>query len=127
MARDFFRGSSRWTLETGQEIEVDLHADPVGGDYIWRWDTKIAAHNGHAEQSFQQSTFQGAQFTSERLRKRATDYVPVLSESGEAERWLIEAIDGSTSLQEIARTAFAAISEGISPAGRCIPACFDVG
>ena len=92
-------------LETGQEIEVDLHADPVGGDYIWRWDTKVAAHNGHAERSFQLSTFQGAQFTSDRLRKRATDYVPVLSESGQAERWLIEAIDGSTTLQEIATAA----------------------
>jgi protein arginine N-methyltransferase 1 len=92
-------------LETGQEIEVELSADPVGGDYIWRWDTRIAAHNGQAERGFQQSTFQGAQFTSERLRKRATDYVPVLSESGQAERWLIEAIDGSTTLQEIATAA----------------------
>jgi protein arginine N-methyltransferase 1 len=94
-------------LEEGQEIEVDLHADPVGGDYIWRWDTKIAARNGNAERNFQLSTFKGAQFTSERLRKRATDYVPVLSESGEAERCLIEAMDGSTSLQEIARSAVA--------------------
>jgi protein arginine N-methyltransferase 1 len=92
-------------LETGQEIEVDLHADPVGGDYVWRWDTKIAAHNGQAERNFQLSTFQGTQFTSERLRKRATDYVPELSESGLAERWVLEAMDGSTPLQEIARAA----------------------
>jgi len=92
-------------LEAGQEIEIDLHADPVGGDYIWRWDTKISAHDGHAEQNFQLSTFQGAQFTSERLRKRATDFVPVLSESGQAERWLLEAMDGSTPLQEIAQAA----------------------
>jgi protein arginine N-methyltransferase 1 len=92
-------------LEAGQEIEIDLHADPVGGDYIWRWDTKIAAHGGHAEQNFQLSTFQGAQFTSERLRKRATDFVPVLSESGQAEQWLLEAMDGSTPLQEIAQAA----------------------
>jgi protein arginine N-methyltransferase 1 len=92
-------------LEAGQEIEVDLHADPVGGDYIWRWDTKIASYKGQPERIFQQSTLQGAQFTSERLRKRATDYIPVLSESGQAERWLLEAIDGSTPLQEIARTA----------------------
>jgi protein arginine N-methyltransferase 1 len=92
-------------LEAGQEIEVDLHADPVGGDYIWRWDTKIAAHNGQPERVFQLSTFQGAQFTSERLRKRATEYVPVLSESGQAERWLLEAMDGRTPLEEIAQAA----------------------
>lgn len=92
-------------LETNQEIEVDLHADPVGGDYVWRWDTRIATQNGQPERIFRQSTFLGAQFTSERLRKRATDYVPMLSDSGQAERWLIEAIDGSTTLQEIAETA----------------------
>ena len=92
-------------LETNQEIEVDLHADPVGGDYVWRWDTRIATQNGQPERIFRQSTFLGAQFTSERLRKRATDYVPMLSDSGQAERWLIEAMDGSTTLQEIAETA----------------------
>jgi protein arginine N-methyltransferase 1 len=92
-------------LETGQEIEVDLHADPVSGDYVWRWDTKIAGHNAQPERIFRQSTFLGAQFTSEALRKHATDFVPVLSESGEAERWLLEAMNGSTPLQEIAQAA----------------------
>lgn len=92
-------------LEAGQEIEVDLHADPVGGDYIWRWDTKIAAYKDQPERIFRQSTLQGAQFTADRLRKRAADYVPLTSESGQAERWLLEAMDGSTPLQEIAKTA----------------------
>ena len=92
-------------LEAGQEVEGDLHADPVGGDYIWRWDTKIAAHKGQPERNFHQSTFQGAQFTSEALRRRAADYVPVLLEAGHAERWLLEAMDGVTPLQEIARAA----------------------
>lgn len=94
-------------LEAGQEIEVGLHADPVSGDYIWRWDTKIAAHHAQPERVFQQSTFLGAQFTSETLRKRAADFVPVISESGQAERWLIEAMDGSMPLQEIAQAAVA--------------------
>jgi protein arginine N-methyltransferase 1 len=92
-------------LEAGQKIEVDLHADPVSGDYVWRWDTRIAAHNGQPERVFRLSTFQGAQFTPDRLRKRATEFVPVLSESGLAERWLLEAMDGSTTLQELAHTA----------------------
>src|SRR5271169_4041944 len=92
-------------LDAGQEIEVDLHADPISGDYIWRWDTKISAHSAQPERVFRQSTFLGAQFTSETLRKRATDFVPELSESGQAERWLIEAMDGSTPLQEIAQAA----------------------
>ncbi len=92
-------------VETDQEIEVDLRADPVGDDHVWRWDTKIAAHKGHPERVFRQSTFLGAQFTPEGLRRRAVDFVPKLSESGQAERWLIEAMDGGTTLQEIANTA----------------------
>lgn len=93
------------SLEAGQEIFVELHADPVGGDYIWRWDTLIPAAHGQPERIFRQSTFEGAQFTSEVLRRRSVDYVPVLSETGQAERWLLQAIDGSTPLQEIAEDA----------------------
>jgi protein arginine N-methyltransferase 1 len=92
-------------LEPGQEIEVDLRADPVGGDYVWRWDTKIDAHKGQPRRNFEMSTFQGAQFSAERLRKRATDYVPSLSESGQVERWLLEAMNGTTPVEEIAQAA----------------------
>ncbi len=92
-------------LEPGQEIALDLHADPVGGDYVWRWDTKIGAGKDQPARSFEMSTFQGSQFSAARLRKRATDYVPRLSESGQVERWLLEAMNGSTPLQEIAQAA----------------------
>ena len=29
------------TISEGREIQVELHTDLVGGDYIWRWETKI--------------------------------------------------------------------------------------
>ena len=92
-------------LAAGQEIQLDLHADPVGGDYIWRWDTKVFAPNGQLQRTFRQSTFEGAQFSAEALRRRSVDYVPVLSETGQAERWLLQAMDGSTALQDIAEDA----------------------
>jgi type I protein arginine methyltransferase len=93
------------TLEADQQIDVALYADPVGGDYIWRWDTTILAKNGHPDRTFHQSTFESAQFSSETLRRKSVDYVPVLSEAGQAERWLLQAMDGSTSLQDIAQAA----------------------
>jgi type I protein arginine methyltransferase len=93
------------TLDVGQEMEVDLHADPVGGDYIWRWDTRIAGPQGQPARSFRQSTFEGAQFMSETLRRCAADYVPVLTEAGHAERWLLQAMNGIAPLQEIAQAA----------------------
>ncbi len=92
-------------LEAGQQIEVDLHADPVGGDYIWRWETKIPAYSGQPERIFRQSTFEGAQFMSETLRRHAVDYVPHLTEAGLAEHWLLQAMNGVAPLQEIAQAA----------------------
>jgi hypothetical protein len=88
----------------GQEIQVDLHADLVGGDYIWRWETKINAGDG-PPRHFKQSTFQGTNFAPRSLHRRAADFVPALSEAGEAERWILQAMDGKTSLQEIAQEA----------------------
>jgi len=89
----------------GQEVEVTLHADLIGSDYIWRWETEIYGSSGHGARHFKQSTFQGANFTPQSLRRRAADFVPSLSEEGRADRWLLQAMDGKTSLQQMARAA----------------------
>jgi len=93
-------------ISVRQEIQVDLHADLVGGDYIWRWETKIYEEGkGQVVQHFRQSTLESAQLSPQWLRRHAADFVPVLSEVGEAERWLLEAMDGNAPLQEIAQAA----------------------
>jgi type I protein arginine methyltransferase len=92
-------------VEKGQEIHVGLHADLVGLDYIWRWETRIPAAANNAELHFQQSTFQGANFSPHSLRRQAVDFVPLLSEAGQADLWMLERMDGSASLQNIAQSA----------------------
>jgi type I protein arginine methyltransferase len=92
-------------IEEGQEISVDLHANLVGKDYIWRWETEIAAANGGKKVHFRQSAFEGLTVSSHTLRRHAVDYVPVLTAEGEAERFLMGAMDGTTSLEEIAKRA----------------------
>ncbi|HWW18493.1 MAG TPA: 50S ribosomal protein L11 methyltransferase [Candidatus Saccharimonadales bacterium] len=89
----------------GQKIEVQLQADLVASDYIWRWDTKIYGSDARAERHFQQSTFEGSQFSPASLRRRAADFVPTLSDAGRADRWLLHAMDGKASLQQIAQAA----------------------
>src|SRR6267142_228296 len=101
----FFPWPQAVSLEVGQEIEVSLHANLVDDDYIWRWETKMAGNGKDADRFFQQSTFQGANFTPQSLRRRAADFVPFLSGEGEANRWMLQAIDGKSSLQEIAQAA----------------------
>jgi type I protein arginine methyltransferase len=92
-------------IEQGQQIQVRLHADLVGNDYVWQWETKIPANRFGPERHFKQSTFYGEHFSPASLRRRAADFVPKLSEAGEADRWLLQAVDGKSSLQEIAQRA----------------------
>ena len=92
-------------VQKGQKIVGSLQANLVGQEYVWRWETKVAGSAKDASRCFQQSTFQGANFTSESLRRRAADFVPSLSEEGQADRWLLQAMDGKTSLQQMAQAA----------------------
>lgn len=92
-------------LAKEQEIQVGLHADFVDQDYIWRWETRIPARANRPALHFQQSTFQGANFSLQSLRRQAVNYVPRLSEAGQADLWMVERMDGSTSLQNIAQSA----------------------
>jgi len=92
-------------LEKGQSIQIKLHADPVGQDYTWRWETRISATANTAELNFQQSSFQGEHFSPQLLRRAAADYVPVLTEAGQADLWMLKRMDGSASLQIIAQSA----------------------
>lgn len=92
-------------VEKGRKIRLELHADLVGQDYIWRWETRISAVPNRAELHFEQSTFQGTNFSPHSLRCQAVDYAPLLSEAGQADLWMLERMDGSASLQKIAQSA----------------------
>lgn len=55
-------------LAADDRVEVSLRADPVGGDYVWTWNTSIA---GAEPRRFAQSTFAGAPLSRERIRRLA--------------------------------------------------------
>jgi protein arginine N-methyltransferase 1 len=93
------------SLHEGDVCSIDLHADLVGNDYIWQWETNIPASRGRNEVRFKQSTFYGSLFPPSVLQKRKQDFVPVLNETGQAERWLLQAMDGSRTLENIAAEA----------------------
>jgi len=101
----FLPWSEPVAVTAGQEILVSLHADLVGSEYIWRWESKIYNEEKTLVRSFQQSTLQGALFSPQRLRRCAVDFVPRLSQAGRAETWLLTAMDGKTPLQQIAQAA----------------------
>jgi protein arginine N-methyltransferase 1 len=92
-------------LATGQPVEVELHADRVGDDYVWRWRSRF--QNGAAHREFSQSTLEGARFLGRALERRSAGFVPKLSRSAEAESWVLQSMDGSRSVERIAAEAAA--------------------
>ena len=93
------------SLREGEICSVNLRAHLVGNDYIWQWETSIPASAERKEIRFVQSTFYGSLFPPSLLQKRKQDFVPVLNETGQAERWLLQAMDGSRTLENIAAEA----------------------
>ena len=62
----------------------------------------VPATDTRAAIDFRQSSFYGSVFSPSYLKKHSAQFVPVLSEAGLAERWILEAIDGNRSLESIA-------------------------
>jgi protein arginine N-methyltransferase 1 len=93
------------SLCQGEICSIELRAQLVGNDYVWQWETSLPNVAARKQVRFVQSSFHGSLFPPSMLRKRATGYVPVLSEAGLAERWILQAMDGKRALQDIAAEA----------------------
>ena len=95
------------SLREGQEVSVQVHANLVGKDYLWRWETQILPFDGGDKIHFQQNSFEGANVSPQTLRRHATTHVPILTEQGEADRFFLQEMNGSATLEEIAAKAAA--------------------
>ena len=101
----FFPWKQPVPLTLGQNVCLKLEAKFVGDDYFWRWTTDIEAPNGVGGPRihFDQSSLQGEVISLEVLQKRASVYVPQLSEEVRIRRRTLEMMDGRASLEDIAR------------------------
>ena len=92
-------------MSEGQLMQIKLQADLVASDYVWRWETHVGSRDDLPALHFRQSTFFGSCFSPLSLQRHAVDFVPARNEPGEANLWLLQAMDGKNSLQEIAQLA----------------------
>ena len=101
----FFPWLEAVPVSEGQDIQIKLQADLVGSNYVWRWETRVGPGDGTRALHFRQSTFHGSCLSPQSLRRRAMDYVPARNEAGEVNLWLLQAMEGKMSLQQIAQAA----------------------
>lgn len=97
----------------GDTISISIHADLVGEDYVWRWDTCVLGQGCPSliRTRFKQSTFFGATLSPANLQKRVCHHTPVLKEDGQIDRFVLSLIDGDKSLEVIARQTAAQFPE----------------
>ncbi|HET7234586.1 MAG TPA: class I SAM-dependent methyltransferase [Longimicrobium sp.] len=89
-------------LAPGDRVRAELSARFVGGDYVWSWNTEIV-RNGQPPLTFRQSTFHTIVPSPTRLRKRDDGFRATLGEDGRVGAFVLQRMDGSASLGEIAR------------------------
>ena len=91
-------------LAVGDVVNIDLSAKLIRDDYIWNWNTRVVEHSPSEVEkaSFTQSTFYGMPLAPAALEKKSSGYIPSLGEDGRIIRFVLEAIDGQASLNDIA-------------------------
>jgi PRMT5 arginine-N-methyltransferase/ribosomal protein L11 methyltransferase PrmA len=92
-------------VSTGDRIEVKFMAHLPKTEYIWSWNTRIfdQGDEERCKADFKQSTFLGSPFSLDQLKKRAASHMPNLNQSGQIQEFVLSHMNGSTSLEEIAR------------------------
>jgi len=100
----FFPWSQPVNLEPGDVVRVKLHCNLVAEDYIFRWSTRVLGEGTNAEvkASFDQSSFHSSPLSPAYLRKGAETHVPRCNGDASIDQFVLAAMDGRTSLGEIA-------------------------
>jgi type I protein arginine methyltransferase len=102
-SRGFFPWRNPVDLAIGDTVDVELAADPMGDDYLWRWNTRVTTGEGSAKAAFEQSTFDGTHLSVDQLRRRAHSHVPRLNADGEIDRLILDRFGDGDSLESVAR------------------------
>lgn len=100
----FFPWIEPVSLQSGDRIHIKLRADLTGQDYTWSWKTAIynKLSDKVPQKRFHQSTFFSELLSLQKLKRRSATYRPKLKTQGELDALVLQKMDGSHNLQEIA-------------------------
>jgi protein arginine N-methyltransferase 1 len=94
-------------ITKGDKITLDIRADLIGGQYVWRWHTRI--HSGDKSRAikadFEQSTDLESTLESAKLHESVLNFKPSRSETGEIDHFILGRMDGRNTIDQIAGQA----------------------
>jgi protein arginine N-methyltransferase 1 len=90
-------------LEPSDLTQLTFDAVLLGTEYVFRWETMVTSgRDGSVKTHFRQSTLDGTVLPREALRRKRDDHVPsILSDRGPL-HFVLDRVDGISSLSEIA-------------------------
>jgi type I protein arginine methyltransferase len=105
----FFPWPNSVDLKPSDRVSFRMKANLIEDKYIWRWETIIrGAEPGQAIKAhFRQSSLHGHPIVLQSLNKREAEYNPAPSEDTRIDLFILERIDGNTSLRQIAHALVA--------------------
>lgn len=89
-------------VTAGDSFTVSVEAVLADGEYVWRWRTQVIGADGTLRASLDQSTVQSVPLPLSRLRRREASHLAALGIEGEIDRFVLEQMDGQSTLTEIA-------------------------
>jgi protein arginine N-methyltransferase 1 len=93
---------SATSLNPGDRVLAAVRTRSVGMETVLTWDVSIRDSKGSVRAEFHHSTFEGALWMAEDLKRRAPAFVPNVSDWGRAELAVLQQIDGVRTLDQIA-------------------------
>ncbi|MGD8367157.1 MAG: 50S ribosomal protein L11 methyltransferase [Desulfobacterales bacterium] len=98
----FFPFQEPLPLESRDQVLVDLKAEYVDREYIWRWNTVHRSKDDEQKAAFSQSTFWARPLSLESLEVRDSTHRPTLTPQGEVDRRILNLMNGEKTLGDIA-------------------------
>lgn len=100
----FFPFAEPLELNTGDRITVTIQGSLVGGNYQWRWETRMwaAEDPGRIATSFDQSTIHGTPLSPARLRRTMASHAPTLNDEGKLAHFALGQMAQGVSLGKVA-------------------------
>ena len=92
-------------ISKGDTIALDIRADLIWNQYVWRWFTRIHSSDNPQEikADFKQSTSFDSALNVESIAMHASNHQPTLGEGGEIDLFILGRMNGRTTLDKIAQ------------------------
>jgi protein arginine N-methyltransferase 1 len=91
-------------VERGDVVHAELRGSLVQEDDVWTWQTMVTGRAGGIKAHSRQSTFYAAAISQDGLGSLDSDARPTLGLNGDVDRFILNQLDGDTSLATVAES-----------------------